>query len=71
MDNGTLHKVSYLLLVVGGLNWGLISVFDYNLVFEVFGIGTAADVVYAAVGLAGVFGAYNIVSMIANNKSKK
>jgi uncharacterized membrane protein YuzA (DUF378 family) len=70
MDNSTIHKVTYLLLVVGGLNWGLIGLLDYNLVGEIFGIGMVADVVYTAVGLAAVFGAYNIVAMISKKSSK-
>ncbi len=40
------------LLIVGGLNWAIVALFDTNVVAEVFGTGTAADVVYVIVGLA-------------------
>jgi uncharacterized membrane protein YuzA (DUF378 family) len=40
------------LLIVGGLNWAIVALFDTNVVAEIFGTGTAADVVYVLVGFA-------------------
>jgi uncharacterized protein len=40
------------LVVIGALNWGLVSVFDWNLVAEIFGTGTVTDVIYAIFGVA-------------------
>lgn len=40
------------LLIVGGLNWAIIALFDTNVVAEIFGTGTAADVLYVLVGFA-------------------
>ena len=40
------------LLIVGGLNWAILALFDTNVVTEIVGTGTAADVVYVLVGLA-------------------
>jgi len=40
------------LLIVGGLNWAILALFDTNVVSEIFGSGTGADVVYVLVGLA-------------------
>lgn len=40
------------LVVIGALNWGIVGLFDTNVVEEILGTGTAADVVYVAVGLA-------------------
>ncbi len=60
------EKTTYLLLVVGGLNWGLVGVFGYNLVDSIFGVESAlARIVYAVVGLAAVYGVYSIVSMVS------
>jgi len=42
------------LVVVGALNWGVIGLFDTNLVGEIFGTGTVVDVVYAIIGIAGL-----------------
>jgi uncharacterized membrane protein YuzA (DUF378 family) len=40
------------LLIIGGLNWAILALFDTNVVAEVFGTGTAADVLYVLVGVA-------------------
>jgi uncharacterized membrane protein YuzA (DUF378 family) len=40
------------LLIIGGLNWAVIALFDTNVVTEIFGSGTAADVLYVIVGIA-------------------
>jgi uncharacterized membrane protein YuzA (DUF378 family) len=42
------------LVVIGALNWGIVGLFDTNVVEEILGTGTAADVVYVIVGLAGL-----------------
>ena len=42
------------LVVVGALNWGLVGLFEFNLVEEIFGAGTVADVIYVIVGIAGL-----------------
>jgi uncharacterized membrane protein YuzA (DUF378 family) len=40
------------LLIIGGLNWAILALADTNVVAEIFGAGTAADVVYVVVGFA-------------------
>lgn len=46
-----------LLLIAGGLNWGLAGLFGIDLVARLLGEGTlAARAVYAAIGLAGLVG---------------
>lgn len=40
------------LLIVGGLNWAVIALFDTNVVTEIVGAGTGADLAYALFGLA-------------------
>ena len=56
--------VAYILVVVGGLNWGLVGFFKYNLVDKVFGVGSgAARVVYAVVGVAAVYLIYTLVKL--------
>ena len=66
MKMNLMSKVTYLLLVIGGLNWGLIGLFDYNLVESIFSSGLAR-VIYGAVGLAALYGVYSIVRMKAKN----
>ena len=53
------------LLVVGGLNWGLWGAFEFDLVAAIFGGSTAvmAKVVYVLVGLAAVYQALGLRSI--------
>ena len=56
--NNLLYSIAGILTIVGAVNWGLVGVFDYNLVSALF--GTMPGVmkgVYAAIGISGlVFG---------------
>lgn len=66
MKMNTLEWVFFVLVVGGGLNWGLVGLFEFDLVAEVFGEGSGiARVVYALVGLSTV----GLVSSVAS-KSK-
>ena len=49
-----LEPVWLTLIVIGALNWLMIGLFDTNVVAEIFGTGTASDVVYVIVGIAGL-----------------
>lgn len=54
----TLDWVALVLLVVGGLNWGLVA-FGWNLVDALFGVGSMLSVVvYGLVGLSAVYVAF-------------
>jgi uncharacterized membrane protein YuzA (DUF378 family) len=47
-----IHIVSFVLLVIGGLNWLLVA-FGWNLVSAIFGADTiAAKIIYILVGVA-------------------
>jgi uncharacterized membrane protein YuzA (DUF378 family) len=50
--------VAMLLMVIGSLNWGLVGLFQYDLVGDLFGgvMSTASRVIYVLVGLAGLYG---------------
>ncbi len=50
----SLHMLTFVLLVIGGLNW-LLHAFGYNLVDKLLGVdSTAAMVVYILVGLSAI-----------------
>lgn len=56
MDNNKLfHYVAFCLLVVGGLNWGLIGLLKFNLVETIFGMGMLTTLVYLLVGVSAVY----------------
>ncbi len=48
------EPVALLLMVIGALNWGMVGLFDTNVVADVLGGGTLTDVVYAIVGVCGL-----------------
>lgn len=51
-----LDWIALILVVIGGINWGLIGLFNFNLVEVIFGdMTTIARVVYVIVGLAAVY----------------
>lgn len=52
----TVHKIAWVLVVIGAVNWGLVGIFDFNLVEAIFGgMPTVERVVYALVGVSGLY----------------
>jgi len=53
----TIDVMAASLLVIGGLNWGLVGLFQYDLVASIFGgqSSAIARLVYALVGLCAVY----------------
>lgn len=52
----TLDVLAAALLVIGGLNWGLVGLADFDLVAAVFGpMSAPSRLVYALVGFAAVY----------------
>lgn len=49
----SLHLIALLLVIVGGLNWGLVGLANWNLVAALFGADSALSrIVYVLVGLS-------------------
>jgi uncharacterized membrane protein YuzA (DUF378 family) len=46
-----LEPLFLLLLIAVALNWAVDALFDWNAIKEIFGSGTAADVVYVVAGV--------------------
>lgn len=57
MAKSVIDWIALVLLIIGGLNWGL-NVFDYNIVELIFGAGTLAKIVYALVGISALYTIY-------------
>ncbi len=63
----TLDLLSLILVVVGGLNWGLVGVLNFNLVGTIFGeMSSISRVVYALVGLSAVY----LITQLGNFSKK-
>ena len=54
-----LELIAFVLLLIGGINWGLVGMFNYNVVTALLGDGTTmTKVVYGMVGLGGLYEAF-------------
>jgi len=53
-----LDIIALILVIVGGLNWGLVGLCDLDLVNFILGASVAADIVYILVGLAAIYTIY-------------
>jgi hypothetical protein len=52
----TFGWISLIVLLIGGLNLGLVGFFDYNLVRAMFGeMSVVTRIIYCLVGLAGLY----------------
>lgn len=51
----SLHIIAFILLVVGGLNWLLVGLFEFDLVAAIFGAGSVLSrIIYILVGISAV-----------------
>ena len=51
-----INKITLVLLIVGGLNWGLVGLFEFDLVAALFGEMTMLSrLIYALVGVSAVW----------------
>ncbi len=60
----TIQKVALALIIIGAINWGLIGLFDFNLVETLFGTDNViTKIVYVLVGISGIID----ISLLFNN----
>ena len=60
-----IDKLSFVFVLVGAINWGLLGLFNFNLVSAIFGsVPFLARAIYILVGLS----AANIIIFILRNK---
>ena len=51
--------VAVALVIIGGVNWGLVGAFNFNLVETLLGNGTFAALVYTLVGISALYMVYS------------
>ena len=55
-EKNGLHMAAYTLMWIGGLNWGLVGLLNFNLVSSLLGTGTTLErLVYILVGAATIY----------------
>ena len=50
-----LDWTALILVIIGGLNWGLVGLFNVDIVATIFGATIIADIVYVLIGLAALY----------------
>ena len=69
MKMNAADKVAWLLLIVGGLNWGFVGWLNYNPIDKLFGVdSTGSRVIYAIVGVAALYSLYRMFTMMSGAK---
>jgi uncharacterized membrane protein YuzA (DUF378 family) len=61
-----IDKIALVTLILGGLNWGLWSVFEFNVIDYVFGEIWIDQVIYFAMGAAAVYAIFAWKQLWAN-----
>jgi uncharacterized membrane protein YuzA (DUF378 family) len=69
-----LNIVTAVLLIVGGLNWGLVALAEFDLVAAIFGMtfgetNIASRIVYALVGLSALYQAAQLPATLRRHPS--
>ncbi len=67
-----LNLITHFLIIIGGLNWGLIGLFDFNFVAAIFGGGSLpARLVYLLVGVSALWQLAPLFGSLSPQKSSK
>ena len=60
-----IDKIALVLVIIGAINWGLIGIFNFNLVSTIFGDMTLISrIIYALVGISGLWA----IKLLFDNK---
>ena len=71
-----LNGLAAILTIVGGLNWGLVGLFKFDLVAAVFGgmqfgeTNVASRIVYALVGLSALYLATQLRTLVGTSQPR-
>ena len=49
-----IQKIALVFTIIGAINWGLIGLFNFNLVEAVFGDALLSAIIYMILGIAGI-----------------
>lgn len=58
----TLGLIALILVIVGGLNWGLVGLFKFDLVAAIFGVESfLTNLTYILVGLSAIYVVFTVL----------
>ena len=62
----TLDWIAMTLMIIGGINWGLIGLFNFDLVSALFGTMSALSrAIYALVGMSALYSIYTSSKLVS------
>ena len=60
-----IDTIALILIIIGAINWGLIGIFNFNLVDTIFGtMSVISRIIYILVGISGLWG----IKLLFNDK---
>jgi uncharacterized membrane protein YuzA (DUF378 family) len=63
--------ITLILLIVGGLNWGLVGLADFDLVAAIFGEGSIVSrIIYVLVGLSALYQIGPLLRLIGGDERR-
>lgn len=66
-----INLLTLLLVIVGGLNWGLVGALDFNLVTAIFGdMSALSRLVYVLVGLSALWQLVPLVKGVSESEAR-
>lgn len=66
----SMNVMTLLLVIVGGVNWGLVGLFNFDLVAAIFGeVSLLARAVYALVGLSALWQLIPLAAAMKSNEA--
>ncbi len=52
----TIDTIALILIIIGAINWGLVGIFNFNLVDAIFGVmSVISRIIYILVGISGLW----------------
>ena len=56
MKMGVISWIAMILLIIGGLNWGLVGLFEFDIIGSIFGVmSTLSSIIYILIGLSAIY----------------
>ncbi len=65
----TLDIVTKILAYVGAINWGLVGIFNFNLVVALFGATPITVALYVLIGLSGAYQLFRLITALTANRT--
>ena len=63
-----LNLVTVIIVIIGGLNWGLVGVFNWDVIAAIFGAGSAVpQLIYIVVGLSALWQVYAVYKQFSGD----